>query len=425
MSTLPSSFHRLFAASTTANLADGLVLVGVPLLALRSTREPILISGIQAVFTLPWLLFALQAGALADRRGRRGLLVSAATLRAAVLALAGAAALTGNLTLAAIYLAVFVVGIGEVLFDTTSQSLLPAMVAQEDLGRANGRLIGAQTVMNNFVGAPLAGVLVGLAGAAVLLGPAALYLAAALLLARLPQRYQPEARPPATMRADIAEGLEHLLRHPTLRSLGLLGAVINLANAAYFGVIVLFGVGEGSPMGLPEVAFGGLAAILAAGSITGSLLAARVEARFGPRRTLLAGIAGSSLVMVTPLVTTAVAPIAAMAFLLGLASVLVNVVAVSSRQRIVPGALLGRVNASFRLLVMGAMPLGAAVGGAIASATTLRVPFATAVVLQVLALIALHRPITDAALGAGHGAGLRADASPEHGPAATSSGATP
>ena len=415
MSTLPGPFHRLFAASTTSNLADGLVLVGVPLLALRTTREPVLISGIQAVFTLPWLLFALQAGALADRRGRRGLLIGAATLRGVVLALAGAAALTGNLTLAAIYLAVFVVGIGEVLFDTTSQSLVPAMVAREDLGRANGRLIGAQTVMNNFVGAPLAGVLVGLAGAAVLLGPAALYLAAALLLARLPQRYQPEARPPATMRADIGEGLRHLLHHPTLRSLGLLGGVLNLANAAYFGVIVLFVVGEGSPMGLPEVAFGGLAAMLAAGSVTGSLLAARVEARFGPRRTLLTGVASTSLLMLTPLVTTAVAPIAAMAFLLGLTSVLVNVVAVSSRQRIVPGALLGRVNASFRLLVMGAMPLGAAVGGVIASATDLRVTFATAVALQLLALVVLHRPITDAALGSGRGS----EAGPDHGPATT------
>ena len=419
MSTLPAPFHRLFAASTTSNLADGLVLVGVPLLALRTTREPVLISGIQAVFTLPWLLFALQAGALADRRGRRGLLVGAATLRGVVLALAGAAALTGNLTLAAIYLAVFVVGIGEVLFDTTSQSLVPAMVAREDLGRANGRLIGAQTVMNNFVGAPLAGVLVGLAGAAVLLGPAALYLAAALLLTRLPQRYQPEARPPATMRADIGEGLKHLLQHPTLRSLGLLGGVLNLANAAYFGVIVLFVVGEGSPMGLPEVAFGGLAAILAAGSVTGSLLAARVEARFGPRRTLVTGVAGTSLLMLTPLVTTAVAPIAAMAFLLGLTSVLVNVVAVSSRQRIVPAALLGRVNASFRLLVMGAMPLGAAIGGVIASATDLRVTFATAVALQLLALAVLHRPITDAALGSGRGA----EAGPDHGPATTAVGA--
>jgi MFS family permease len=400
MSTLPGPFHRLFAAATTSNLADGLVLVGIPLLALRVTREPILISGIQAVFTLPWLLLALQAGALADRRGRRGLLVGAATLRGVVLALAGVAALTGNLTLATIYLTVFIVGCGEVLFDTTSQSLVPAMVGRDDLGRANGRLIGAQTVMNNFVGALLAGLLVAAAGAAVLLGPAALYLATAALLTRLPHGYRPEARPPATMRADIAEGLRHLLHHPTLRALGLLGAVLNLANAAYFGVIVLFVVGEDSPMGLPEAAFGVLAAILAAGSVTGSLLAARVEARFGPRRTLLTGVAGTSLLMVTPLVTTAAAPIAAMAFLMGLTSVLVNVVGVSSRQRIVPSALLGRVNASFRLLVMGAMPLGAAVGGAIASATDLRVTFAVAVCLQLLALVLLHRPITDAALQA-------------------------
>jgi predicted MFS family arabinose efflux permease len=219
-----------------------------------------------------------------------------------------------------------------------------------------------------------------------------------LILVALPGPYRPPARPPARMRTDIAEGLRELWQHPTLRALGLLGAVLNLANAAYFAVLVLFIVGPSSPMGLTEVGYGLLAAVLAGGSVAGSLLAGRLEETFGPRRTALGGVALASAAMLVPVVTTSVVAVTAMAAVLGFASVLVNVVIVSSRQRIVPRALLGRVNASFRVLVMGASPLGAALGGAVASATTLRTTFATAVTLQVLALAAFHRPITDGTL---------------------------
>jgi len=395
---LPPAFRRLLAAATATNLGDGLLLVGLPLVVIQLTREPLLVAAINASFSLPWLLFALQAGALADRRSRRALLVHSAAWRGALLVAAGTAAVLGSFPLAAIYVLVFLLGTAEVLFDTTSQSLVPDLVDREHLGRANGWLIGLQTVMNNFVGAPLAGLLVGLVGAAMVLGPAVLYLAAALILVALPGTYRPPARPPARMRTDIAEGLRELWQHPTLRALGLLGAVLNLANAGYFAVLVLFIVGPSSPMGLTEVGYGLLAAVLAGASVAGSLLAGRLEETFGPRRTALGGVALTSAAMLVPVVTTSVAAVVVMALVLGFSSVLVNVVIVSSRQRIVPSALLGRVNASFRVLVMGASPLGAALGGAVASATTLRTTFAAAVTLQALALAAFHRPVTDGAL---------------------------
>jgi len=392
------AFQRLLVAATAANLGDGLMLIGLPLVVVQVTREPVLVAGISTAFSLPWLLLALQAGALADRRSRRALLVHAAAWRAAVLGVAGLAAALGELPLAALYLVVLLLGSGEVLFDTTSHSLVPDLVPGEHLARANGWLIGAQTVMNNFVGAPLAGVLAGALGASMVLGPAALYLVAALLLVGLPEAYRPPERPPARMRADIAEGLRALWKDPTLRSLALLGAALNLASAGYFAVLVLFVVGPGSAMGLSEVGYGVLAAVLAAGSVAGSLLASRLEAWLGPRRAALGGVALTSATMLVPVVTTSVVAIGAMALLLGFSSVLVSVVIVSSRQRIVPAALLGRVNASFRLLVMGAMPVGAALGGVLATASSLRTTFAGAVALQVVTLAAFHRPITDAAL---------------------------
>ncbi len=398
MTQLGPSYRRLWSASTSSNLGDGILMVGAPLVVVQITREPTWVAGVQVAATLPWLLLALHVGALADRRDRRWLMVTAALLRAGALLAVGTAAAIGWLPLPALYLAVLAFGIGEVLFDTTSQSLVPDLVTPEQLGTANGRLIGAQTVMNNFVGAPLAGILVTVATASVFLGPAVLYLAAALLLVRLPGNHRPAERPPAKLRQDIAEGLRYLRDQRALRSIAGIAGIFNLANTAYFSVFVLFAVGEGSAMGLPPAAYGLLGATVAAGSILGSLLAGRIEDRLGPRRALLGGMLTVSTLMVVPVVTANVAVIGGMAATLGLVSVVVNVVSVSSRQRVTPPALLGRVNSAFRLVAAGSMPLGALLGGLVASVLGLRALFICAVVMQVLGVIALHRPITDAAL---------------------------
>ena len=406
MTSLGIPYDRLWMASTMSNLGDGVVLLGAPLVAIQATRDPSLVAGVQVAITLPALLLTLQVGALADRRGRRGLMIAASLLRAGVLLGMGVAAWMDALPLPLLYTALLVFGVGEVLFDTTSQSLIPDLVGHADLGVANGRLIGAQTVMNNFVGAPLAGVLVGVATASVFLGPAVIYGACALMLTRLPERYQPPVRPPARMRSDIAEGLRHLRDQPALRSIAGIVGISNLANMAYSSVFVLFVVGEASPMGLPEVAYGALAAMLALGSVAGSLVAGRIEARFGPRRTLLGGLVAAATLMFVPVLTARVAAVAAVAVGLGATSIVVSVVSVSSRQRIIPSALLGRVNAAFRLVALGSLPIGALLGGTVASAFGLRALFVVAVALQLIGIMVLHRPITDAALQ-GHAAAVR------------------
>jgi predicted MFS family arabinose efflux permease len=277
------------------------------------------------------------------------------------------------------------------------------MVPREELGRANGWLVGAQTVMERFVGAPVAGVLVATSLAAAFLGPAGLYLLAALVLARLPGHYRPPARPPAKARRDIAEGLRFLSRHPTLRALAVLGGVLNLATTAYFSVFVLFAVGDQSPMGLPEEAYGLLWAGLAAGSVIGSISAGRLERSLGPRRTLLGTMRSSRCCWpTTPVLTSQVLPVATMLAAVGFLAAAANIVSVSSRQRIVPEALLGRVNSAYRLLGSGGQPLGAILGGLLAQTVGLLSLFAIVATAQLAVLLAVHAPITDAALGANH-----------------------
>ena len=81
---LGAEFRKLWAASAASNLGDGVWLVAAPLLAATLTRDPALVAGLAFAQRLPWLLFPLLSGALADRLDRRRAMVAVAALRAAL-----------------------------------------------------------------------------------------------------------------------------------------------------------------------------------------------------------------------------------------------------------------------------------------------------------------------------------------------------
>lgn len=367
---LPRSYRLLWGASTTANLADGLVRFGVPLLAVQLTRSPFLVACASFTLTLPWLLVTLPAGALADRRDRRGLLLAAVAGRAVLLAVLGLLAITAGLGLWELYAAAILLGAAETVFDTTAQSTLPDLVSGEQLSRANGRLFAGQVITNECAGGPTAGALVS-AAAVALLTPAALYGAAAVMVSRLPGASASRVPPSTTVRADVMEGLRFLWRHGLLRALALLTAVMNFVSAAFLAVFVLYAVTPG-PLGFSQVGYGLLFAVFALGAVTASLLAERLERRAGGAALLVSGVIGQSLVLTMPLLTRQPALIATAFFTGGMTSILWNIVAVSLRQRISPPELLGRINATYRLLAWGTLPLGAMAGGALAELVGVR-----------------------------------------------------
>ncbi|NBH12575.1 MFS transporter, partial [Amycolatopsis sp. SID8362] len=186
----------------------------------------------------------------------------------------------------------------------------------------------------------------------------------------------PRGDEPATLRADIAEGLRFLVRHRILRTFSLMVATFNFATGATFAVLVLHAVGPGSAMGLSGPAFGLLTAMIAAGGLAGSLLAEAVERRLGRVRALwVSWLAGGLPVGV--LAVTANPYVVGAAFFAGGAAILVsNVVMVSLRQRITPDRLLGRLTSSHRLVAWGTKSLGALAGGALAQAFGLHAVFA-------------------------------------------------
>jgi MFS family permease len=365
MQGLPANYWRLWGSSAASNLADGLFVVALPLLAVRLTDSPILIAGLAIAGRLPWLVFVLIAGALADRLDRRKTMRNVQLFRVGMLILLTSLAVANGLSLPILYIAAFALGVGETLFDTAAQSILPSIVDKDRLATANGRLYAVEMVMNQFVGPPLGGILIGVSVPLVLASSVLGYALAALGLTLLVGSFKPVRTGPSTrLTADIAEGLRYLVHHRVLRTLAIMVGVANLAMTASFAVFVLYAVTPG-PIGLSEAGFGLLLTTFAIGSLIGSLVAAPLEQRFGRVPLIFFSVLVISVTTAVPAFTTSAVAIGGVYVLAGLFIVVWNVITVSLRQRIVPDQLLGRVNAGYRLLAWGTQPIGALIGGVI------------------------------------------------------------
>ncbi|WDF33228.1 MFS transporter [Arthrobacter agilis] len=398
-SPLGQPYWRLWTSSGLSNLADGVFKIALPLLAIQFTQSPTLIAGLSVAATLPWLLFALTAGALADRLDRRRLMLWANVARALLPAALVAVILLDLGSLWALYVVALAVGVAETLYDTSAQSILPQLVRRSQLSRANGRLYAVELTTNQFIGPPLGGLLVAIGVVAGFGVPAALWLAAVGSLLLVPGVFRIERELKTTLRADIAEGLRFLGNQRVLRTLAVMTGVSNFASSGAFAVLVLFAVGPASPLGLTEVGFGVLLTASALGALVGSFTAERLEAALGRSRALAVAVVGIALFVGAPALTTNAVVLGVIFFAGGVFIVLWNVITVSLRQRITPDRLLGRVNSAYRLLAWGTMPLGAAAGGLLAQWLGLQVMFGIMGVLS-LALLALMPLLTDRAIDA-------------------------
>ncbi|MET1088485.1 MAG: MFS transporter, partial [Arthrobacter sp.] len=300
---LGASYWKLWTSSGLSNLADGVFKIALPLLAIQFTQSPTLIAGLTVAATLPWLLFALTAGALADRLDRRKLMLWANLSRAVLPALLVAVVLLDLGSIWALYVIALMVGVAETLYDTSAQSLLPQVVHRDQLSRANGRLYAVELTANQFIGPPLGGLLVALGVVAGFAAPAALWLAAVGALFLVPGAFRTEREVKTTLRFDIGEGLRFLWNQKILRTLAVMTGVFNFASNAAFAVLVLFAVGPASEMGLSEVGFGLLLTTSALGALVGSFIAERVEAKLGRSKSLALTIFGGALFVGAPAVT--------------------------------------------------------------------------------------------------------------------------
>jgi MFS family permease len=392
---LGSGFWALLSASFLANLSDGIFLVALPLLAVRLTDEPALVAGVAVASRLPWLVFALIAGALADRFDRRSTMVLVDGARALLLAGLTLAVFTGTASIWHIYVVAFVLGCLETMFDTAANSVLPEVVGRERVVDANSRLLAVELTMNQFVGPPVGGFLAAIGLAAAFGTAAAGYVGALLVLLTLRGSFRAaRTAPPGSIATEIREGLDYLAHHRLLRTMALVVGPMNLASMAIFGILVVYAVAPG-PLGLDEVGFGLLTAAAGAGWILGTLIAKRLERWLGRANLFSACIVAllaqdlAYILLPNPVV------IGIVLVLVGSVGGAFNVVFGSIRQRIVPNHLLGRVMASFRMISWGSLPLGALLGGLVAQTFGLVAVFVGAAAIHLL-LLPSRLVLTDA-----------------------------
>ncbi len=382
-------FRAHLTATGLANLADGVVAVGLPLYAVTLTRSPVLISLLTAAGWLPWLLLAIVGGLLVDRSDRKRVQVVGLTVRAA--ALAGAAVLiaSGRMTIGGLIVLALVYGCTDVLVDLAEGAIVPDLVPRSRLQAANGRVMAAQQVSAAFLGAPVAGVLLGL-GATWVVGVAAglAVAAAGVLVVGVPGRYRhalPTAPGPHAAAADIREGLRTLFGHPVLRPMTMAASVANMATTGYTALLVLWAVGTGSTLGLTGSQYAWIGVAMALGAVMASVLVERAVALLGELRVILGGWWTGAAFLAVPLLVPVPWMLFLVAAVLGASFSAANVASQSVRQRLVPPRLLGRVGGASRTLGYGLMPIGAVLAGLAADRWGLAQTMLGACVLAVLA----------------------------------------
>lgn len=406
MSLFSKKFTSLLGAVTVANLADGVVLLAIPLTAVAMGADAWLVAIITACIKLPWLFFGLVAGAACDRYSRIGIARAAALARILVL-------LAFSITVASqdfgpVWLAIgaILLGICEVFYDTASQTLIPAIVSRKDLVRANSYTWSAQSLSNEFVGPPLGGILVAAAlWAPFLLGTLS-YAIVALVMIYLSSHLRLTLVHPDSENEGFTRGIAYILRHIFLRRLTAYLAAIYLTFGVWMGLLVFYLVSV-SNLQLTSTEVGLLMGVSAIGGVLGSQMASVLILWIGEYLLLATGAVGWAIFMIGPLASD---NFFVAASLMAFGSIFGTAMGVSSfalRQLATPPSLLGRVSSVYRLVTWGSIPLGNVIGGLFSSVigVTQTMVGATVImfILVPISLFAFHGRASPKALGdAGH-----------------------
>jgi MFS family permease len=406
-----ADYWKLWAASVTSNFGDGVSTIAYPWLASAITRDGFKLGLVVLATRLPWLLFSLPAGVITDRVNRKHLMVAmdvarfVITIGVAFIVLAKSAALedpaltsglAGNqdLLLAVVVLAAFLLGTAEVLRDNTAQTMLPAIVDKELLEKANGRMWGAEMVMNSFAGPPAAGFLIAVSLALPFFVDAGTFAVAAALVFLIGGDLRPvrSEGPRPTFRTQLSEGFGWLWRHPLFRPLALILGILNGVGMMALATYVLF-VQE--ILGLEATAFGLLMTAGAVGGVLGSVGASKVVEAIGKGPALFTTLIGGGATLLVTGLTSSPIVVWIMFLVSSYLAVVWNVITVSLRQRVIPDELLGRVNSVYRFFGWGMMSIGALLGGGLVSVFqpfsgrewALRLPFLVAGVIHVTTFV--------------------------------------
>ncbi|WP_243233330.1 MFS transporter [Microbacterium sp. CIAB417] len=384
-------FRWLLASSWTSNVGDGVALAAAPLLIASMTSSPILVAAGAVLQFLPWLVFGLHAGAIADRFDRRRLVMFANAARAVVLAALCVFLVTGTANIWIVLAVAFLYGTAEVFVDTAGSTLLPMIVKPADLGIGNARLQAGYLVANQFAGPPLGAFLFAAGSAWPFLIEVLCVSLAVVLISRMARTPVPPREEHAPVHTDIAQGLRWLWRNPPVRTLVLIILVFNVTWAAPWGVLVLYATEH---LNMGAVGYGALTTASAAGGLLATMSFGWLE-RHVSFATLMRVVLSMEVLMHLAFALTTSGWVAlVIMFVFGAYAFVWGTISTTVRQRLVPTALQGRIASVNMVGVFGGMVLGQAIGGVIAQFWGLTAPWWFAFVGAALTLLLVWKPIS-------------------------------
>jgi MFS family permease len=370
-------FMKFWIGETISLFGTRITALALSLTAVITLRAtPQQLGLLRAIEFAPFLFLTLLAGIWVDRHRRRPIMIAANTGRAILIGLVPLLSVLGVLRIELLYVISFSVGFLTLFFDVSWLSYVPSLVSREHLVEGNSKLVASSAAAE--VGGPgLAGVLVQVLTAPIALVVDAASYVVSLITLLLIRKREPIPERKAGKRnllREIAEGFRTVFGNPYLRAIAAEGAAFNLFYQFIETIFVLYAIRE---LGFSPSMLGLVVAVGSVGGLLGAALASMAAARFRFGPTLTAGMAVACLApLLLPLASgsrSLVAIVLTIAFFgNGVGAGTANVLAVSLRQAVTPDRLLGRMNASMRTALYGAVPIGGLLAGVLGGTIGLR-----------------------------------------------------
>ena len=367
------NFRRMWFGSTVSWFGSEIGELALPLLAIVTlAASPAEVGLLRGAQFLPFLLATLPLGVLVDRRRRRPLMISADVGRFLLVGAIPIAVWAGVAEMGMLYVIVFLTGILTVLYQLADFAFLPRVVSPDQLVDANGRLAASQSAAE-VSGKGVGGILVqALSAPLAVLADAVSYLVSAMNLGRMTTT-EPAPDAPVARRSpwrDAVDGLLVVVHNRYVRPLLGEATTFNFFNEVFILGLLVYAARD---LGMSPALIGLIFTGGGVGSFLGAWFGARATGRYGYGRVLLVTMVLGNTAPVASAAAIGTAAISAAVlitvfFVMGIGIGIANVHAVSLRQTAIPKHLHGRVNAAYRLISWGAIPLGAGLGGLLASA---------------------------------------------------------
>ncbi len=367
-------FRQLWIGDGLSQVGAQLTALALPIYAVTTLGASEMEMGfLNAAQTAAFLLIGLPAGAWIDRMRKRGVLITADLVRGLVLGAVVVLALTGHGTMTVLIVASLILSVATVFFDVAHLSYVPGLVGLRHVSEGNTKLQATYSIAAVAVPA-VGGMMLKIVSAPFLIAVNVVtYFLSVIFLGRIKKR---EELPPSDshlpMGKAIAEGLNFIIKTPLLNRLVFATGASAIFSTMGWTMLIKYAVTD---LKIAEGEIGVIMSASAIGGIIGALIVRKMTLLVGEGRIIaLSALATPILFIGIPLAATLMAagvnpmiPLIVSGFMMQISNTFFNVSQVSFRQRLCPPHLLGRMNASFRFIVWGGMPIASLLAGVIAT----------------------------------------------------------